>query len=198
MAMNMLTEIILNDERTNENIRVQIIRSGRKSLGLEVRPDGAVLARIPARLSDRELKAFIEKQQEWILKKVDQVKKRADVRTRIQAPPVDALSDSEIQKIKDKIADRVKYYCAVMQVTVGRITIRNQKTRWGSCSSAGNVNFNYQLYYLPDELLDYVVVHELAHRRHMNHSKEFWSEVERYCPDYRARRKQLKEYQLAN
>ena len=152
----MLTEIILNDKVTNENIRVQVIRSGRKSLGLEVRPDGTVLARIPARLSDRELKAFIEQQQDWILKKVDQVKKRADARTKIKVPSVDALSDAEIQKIKDKIADRVKYYCAVMQVTVGRITIRNQKTRWGSCSSAGNVNFNYQLYYLPDELLDYV------------------------------------------
>jgi predicted metal-dependent hydrolase len=196
--MNMLTEIILNDKVTNENIRVQVIRSGRKSLGLEVRPDGTVLARIPARLSDRELKAFIEKQQDWILKKVNQVKKRADARTKIKVPSMDALSDAEIQKIKDKIADRVKYYCAVMQVTVGRIAIRNQKTRWGSCSSAGNVNFNYQLYYLPDELLDYVVVHELAHRRHMDHSKEFWSEVARYCPDYRARRKQLKEYQLAN
>ena len=194
--MNMLTEIILNDKVTNENIRVQVIRSGRKSLGLEVRPDGTVLARIPARLSDRELKAFIEKQQDWILKKVDQVKKRADARTKIKVPSMDALSDAEIQKIKDKIADRVKYYCAVMQVKVGRITIRNQKTRWGS--SAGNVNFNYQLYYLSDELLDYVVVHELAHRRHMDHSKEFWSEVARYCPDYRARRKQLKEYQLAN
>ena len=184
--MNMLTEIILNDKVTNENIRVQVIRSGRKSLGMEVRPDGTVLARIPARLSDRKLKAFIEKQQDWILKKVDQVKKRADARTKIKVPSVDALSDAEIQKIKDKIADRVKYYCAVMQVTVGRITIRNQKTRWGSCSSAGNVNFNYRLYYLPDELLDYVVVHELAHRRHMDHSKEFWSEVARYCPDYRA------------
>ena len=196
--MNMLTEIILNDKVTNENIRVQVIRSGRKSLGLEVRPDGTVLARIPARLSDRKLKAFIEKQQDWILKKVDQVKKRADARTKIKVPSVDALSEAENQKIKDKIADRVKYYCAVMQVTVGRITIRNQKTRWGSCSSAGNVNFNYRLYYLPDELLDYVVVHELAHRRHMDHSKEFWAEVARYCPDYRARRKQLKEYQLAN
>lgn len=196
--MNMLTEIILDNKVTNENIRVQVIRSGRKSLGLEVRPDGTVLARIPARLSDRELKAFIEKQKDWILKKVDQVKKRADARTKIKVPSVDTLSDAEIQKIKDKIADRVKYYCAVMQVTVGHITIRNQKTRWGSCSNAGNVNFNYQLYYLPDELLDYVVVHELAHRRHMNHSKEFWSEVERYCPDYRVSRKQLKEYQLAN
>lgn len=195
--MNMLTEIILNDKVTNENIRVQVIRSGRKSLGLEVRSDGTVLARIPARLSDRELKAFIEKQQDWILKKVDQVKKRADARTKIKVPSMDALSDAEIQKIKDKIADRVKYYCAVMQVTVGRITIRNQKTRW-ELQQCRKCNFNYQLYYLSDELLDYVVVHELAHRRHMNHSKEFWSEVARYCPDYRARRKQLKEYQLAN
>ena len=57
-------------------------------------------------------------------------------------------------------------------------------------------NFNYQLYYLPDELLDYVVIHELAHRRYMDHSKEFWAEVEKYCPDYRERRQQLKKYKL--
>jgi len=183
--MNMLTEIILNDKVTNENIRVQVIRSGRKSLGLEVRPDGTVLARIPARLSDRELKAFIEKQQDWILKKVDQVKKRADARTKIKVPSVDALSDAEIQKIKDKIADRVKYYCAVMQVTVGRITIRNQKTRWGSCSSKGNLNFNCLLMLMPPEVIDYVVVHELCHRKQMNHSKAFWKEVEKIIPNYK-------------
>ena len=191
--MNMLTEIILNDKGTNENIRVQVIRSGRKSLGLEVRPDGTVLARIPARLSDRELKAFIEKQQEWILKKVNQVKKRADARTKIQVPSVDALSDAEIQKIKDKIADRVKYYCAVMQVTVGRITIRNQKTRWGSCSQAGNLNFNCRLMKMPPEVLDYVVVHELCHRKQMNHSRAFWEEVEKVLPDYRVTRQWLKQ-----
>ena len=189
----MLTEIILNDKVTNENIRVQVIRSGRKSLGLEVRPDGTVLARIPARLSDWELKAFIEKQQDWILKKVDQVKKRADARTKIKVPSVDALSDAEIQKIKDKIADRVKYYCAVMQVTVGRITIRNQKTRWGSCSSKGNLNFNCLLMLMPDKVLDYVVVHELCHLKQMNHSKKFWKEVERYMPDYKNYKKWLNE-----
>ena len=84
-----------------------------------------------------------------------------------------------------------------MQVEYQRVTIRNQKTRWGSCSSKGNLNFNYRLFYLPEELLDYVVVHELAHRRYMNHSPQFWQEVETYCPDYETCRKKLGEYRFA-
>ena len=83
-----------------------------------------------------------------------------------------------------------------MGVTVKNITIKNQKTRWGSCSSKGNLNFNYQLYYMPQELMDYVVVHELAHRKYMNHSKEFWAEVKKYCPEYKERKNFLKKYIL--
>lgn len=109
---------------------------------------------------------------------------------------MEQLSSRDLDQIKEKIGSRVAYYSKIMGVTVGRITIRNQKTRWGSCSSKGNLNFNYQLYYLPEELLDYVVIHELAHRRHMNHSADFWAEVEKYCPDYKVQRKRLKEYKL--
>ena len=111
-------------------------------------------------------------------------------------PPYDEFSRKERDEIKEKITQRVQYYSLKMDVTYNRVSVRNQKTRWGSCSSKGNLNFNYRLFYLPEELLDYVVVHELAHRLHMNHSKDFWQEVERYFPDYKECRKQLKEVEL--
>lgn len=179
-----------------KEISLRVIRSARRSIGLEVRGEDEVCVRIPARLSDRELKSFVEKHKKWILEKVSLVESRRDHAQTTGATPVDQLSSEEIGRIKEKITARVRYYCQIMGVTAGRITIRNQKTRWGSCSAKGNLNFNYQLYYLPDELLDYVVVHELAHRRHMNHSKEFWAEVEKYCPACKACRQALKEYEL--
>lgn len=70
--------------------------------------------------------------------------------------------------------------------------MREQKTRWGSCSAAGNLNFNWKLILMPPEILDYVVVHELAHRKELNHSKAFWSVVEQILPDYKERRRWLK------
>ena len=88
---------------------------------------------------------------------------------------------------------KVEYFAPIVGVSYGRITIRNQKTRWGSCSSKGNLNFNVALMRAPIEVLDYVVVHELCHRLYLNHSKDFWKEVERVLPDYRLREKWLKE-----
>ena len=81
-----------------------------------------------------------------------------------------------------------------MEVDYNRIAVRAAKTRWGSCSAQGNLNFHWKLVLMPPEILDYVVVHELAHRKEMNHSQRFWAEVERILPDYKARRKWLKEF----
>lgn len=192
----MITEWNIKKADGRGEIRISVIRSARKSLGLEVRDANTVLARIPTRVSDRELKAFVENHRSWILEKTAVMAEREEKRKSTPAPPPELLSKTDRMKIQLKIGKRVRHYCEAMGVTVGYVTVKNQKTRWGSCSAKGNVNFNYQLAFLPDELLDYVVIHELAHRRHMNHSRAFWAEVEKYCPDYLERREQLKEYSL--
>lgn len=190
----MIENLMIQQE--GKEICIQVIRSGRRSMGLEVRSADMVFARIPNKLPDRELKKFVEDHRKWILEKTNLAEKREEVRLSTKAMPLDKLTTEEVQRIKEKIAERVEHFSRIMGVSVNRITIKNQRTRWGSCSARGNLNFNYQLYYLPDELLDYVVIHELAHRKHMNHSKEFWAEVEKYCPEYKACRKRLKEYML--
>ncbi|MBR2187880.1 MAG: M48 family metallopeptidase, partial [Eubacterium sp.] len=111
---------------------------------------------------------------------------------------VEKLTMEEIQELAAQalrvIPQRVAYYAPKVGVTYGRITIRNQRSKWGSCSSKGNLNFNCLLMLAPDEVVDYVVVHELCHRIEMNHSKAFWELVERVLPDYRSSRKWLKEH----
>lgn len=97
------------------------------------------------------------------------------------------------QEALEDLPARVKYYAPLVGVTYGRITIRNQRTRWGSCSSKGNLNFNCLLMLCPPKIRDYVVVHELCHRREMNHSARFWAEVEKILPDYKEKQKWLKE-----
>jgi hypothetical protein len=110
------------------------------------------------------------------------------------------MSEKEIKQLCAKAAivlkQKTEYYARIIGVDYGRITIRHQKTRWGSCSSKGNINYNCMLMLVPDELQDYVVVHELCHRIHMNHSPEFWAEVEKVLPDYKQRRKRLKENRI--
>ena len=192
----MITEWSIKKADGRGEIRISVIRSARKSLGLEVRDANTVLARIPTRVSDRELKAFVENHRSWILEKTEGMAEREEKRKSTPAPPPELLSKTDRMKIQLKIGKRVRHYCEAMGVTVGYVTVKTQKPRWGSCSAKGNVNFNYQLAFLPKKLLDYVVIHELAHRRHMNHSRAFWAEVEKYCPDYLERREQLKEYSL--
>ena len=187
-----------------EEIRIQIIRSSRRTLGLEVTREGEVKARLPLQVSDTAAKTFIREHQDWILKKRAQVWQRQQEQRQMeksgqtrQIPAMNEMSSAQLADMKNKFQQKVSAFAEQMGVTYGRITIRNQKTRWGSCSGKGNLNFNYQLYFLPEELMDYVVIHELAHRKHMNHSADFWREVERFCPDYRERRKRLRQIAIA-
>ena len=109
----------------------------------------------------------------------------------------EAMRKAGVEKAREIFPQRVEYYARMMGVSYGRITIREQKTRWGSCSGKGNLNFNWKLTLMPPEILDYVVVHELAHRKEMNHSRDFWKIVEQVLPDYQERRKRLHEFSAA-
>lgn len=191
----MITEYKLKCE--NMEIVIDIIRSHRKSIAIEVRDSDKATVRIPYELRDNDLKDVINEKREWIIEKCRDFMTVEKTRPSTGATAPQMLTPEEIEKIQIKFGEKVRHYCKEMGVTANKITVRNQKTRWGSCSAKKNLSFNYQLYYLPDKLMDYVIIHELAHIRHMDHSKEFWAEVEKYCPDYDERRKELKKYKLA-
>ena len=170
-------------------MEVRIVRSRRRTLGLEVRGE-TVLVRAPYGLPNAEIQRFLTEHQDWVAKARA---RQADRQARRQP-----LTGSEIQdltrKAKAVIPERVRFYAEKLGVTYGRITIRHQKTRWGSCSSSGNLNFNCALMNTTPEIIDYVVVHELCHRKQMNHSALFWAEVEKVLPNYKELRSALKNY----
>lgn len=175
----------------NTYMEYEIIFSSRKTLSIEVNQDGQVLVRAPKRMSKRTIAKYVAQKEEWIKRAIERQKSRKSL-----SPTPTKLSAEEINTLKNKarkvIPEKVSYYAPLVGVSFNRITIRNQSTRWGSCSAKGNLNFNCKLMLLDDELIDYVVVHELCHILQMNHSTAFWAEVERVLPDYKARRKALK------
>lgn len=173
-------------------IPCELARSSRKTMGIQVTAEGRVILRMPYRVPEAEALRFAVQHRNWIGR---QYRKAIEQKA---ARPV--YSAEEIRRYKEilrpVLQHRVAYYAGLMGVTYGRIAIRDQKTRWGSCSAAGNLNFNWRLAVLPEELRDYVVVHELAHRLEMNHSPRFWAKVEMILPDYKIRRKELKEIHI--
>lgn len=191
-----MTELIIALE--NEEIEVEIVRSKRRSMALQIRTDGSVLARVPMRISDRTIRRFVTSHARWIEENRSRMFARRQhlAENPYDIPAWESLTASDKKIAKQKIIERVDYYADCMGIDYGSISMRNQKSRWGSCSSKGNLNFNYRLAYLPQELLDYVVVHELAHRRHMDHSKAFWQEVETNYPAYKDCRRILNDIML--
>lgn len=176
-----------------QNGNMEIIRSNRKTIAIEIKPDATVLVRAPYFMKNAEICKFVKEKEHWItehLKKVKERQKKAEDVQKLTIDEVKQLADLALKVIPEK----TRYYAESMNVQYGRITIRNQKTRWGSCSGKRNLNFNCLLMLAPDEVIDYVVVHELCHLIEMNHSKAFWGEVERVMPDYKKRRQWLKDH----
>lgn len=166
-----------------ENAEVSVIRSGRKTVSIQVKPN-EVIIRAPMRMKEKEIEKFVESKRNWIEKHLKSLSEKQKALENIE-PYSDEEIRSFIKKSKEIIPKKVEFYAEKIGVTYNRITIRCQRTRWGSCSSKGNFNFNCLLVLLPDEIIDSVIVHELCHRKHMNHSAKFYEEVEKVFPEYR-------------
>lgn len=170
---------------------IWIYRSDRKTLSIQIKRDGIIVVRAPLRLPRKEIDHFLEEKSQWVeehLRRIQETNQEA------LAQP---LSPSEVRALAELAAKvlppKIDLYAKKMGVTLGKVTIRNQATRWGSCSSNGNLNLNCLLMLTPDEVQDYVIIHELAHRKEMNHSAAFWKIVEKNMPTYNHQRQWLKD-----
>ena len=172
-------------------MKVNVIKSRRRTLCASVK-DGVLTVRVPLSTSDADISRFLEKHRDGIDRLVKKAKEREKEKASVRKLSPDEI-DALYEKAKKLIPERVSHYASLVGVTYGRITIRRQRSRWGSCSSKGNLNFNCLLMLTPPEVVDSVVVHELCHRKEMNHSKEFYAEVLRVFPDYRKADRWLKE-----
>ena len=170
-----------------------LIKSKRKTISLEMRPDGSLVVLAPNRTSKREADAFVKKHEKWI----ESHRKKMDER-RAQTQNVQRRTDAELKALarlaKKVIPERVEFYAKQMNAQYGRITLRCQKTRWGSCSTKKNLNFNILLMLTPIEVLDSVVVHELCHLFEMNHGERFYQRVYAVYPEYDKWNRWLKEH----
>lgn len=162
---------------------ITVIRSTRKTLCIQLTRDGSLIARAPLRMKETQIRQFILSKASLLQRHLQ--KMEAENKALQDLPP---FTNNEIQwmvaEAKKIIPDRVAYYASLLGISYGRITIRKQITKWGSCSAAGNLNFNCLLIKMPPQVLDAVVVHELCHILEMNHSKSFYRRIHQIYPEY--------------
>lgn len=175
-----------------------IVFSDRKSIGIQIKADASVQVRAPFYVSKGKIESFIREKSGWIYKNYTQMSERNEA-TAIALTP---LQKQQTEALKKRFQNAARVHfpkrCAELQKLTGgtytKITIRNQKTRWGSCSQTGTLSFNYRLMMAPPAVIDYVIIHELCHITHMNHSKSFWNKVASVIPDYAIHKQWLKEH----
>lgn len=165
------------------NIHYTIKKQARKSIALKVR-NGEVVVHAPFFLTSKMIHTFVEKHQTWIEKRI--------CKQRPSLVDPNKISDYKSQA-REYIPSRVKELAQKFALEYNSVKITGARSRWGSCTSKKNLNFSYRLILTPRDVIDYVIIHELAHTIHMNHSKEFWSLVQTMMPDYKEHEKYLKE-----
>lgn len=210
------------------NIAHTLIRSGRRTLQIEINHKAELVIRAPSRMSKRRIFHFLEEKEEWIQKTITKMHlkkkelsvpentflflgKHTSIRMRIQKKSIEWCDDvlffspkaweekeASFEKFAREYLRRMAQeyalvYAEEIGMTYSSIRIGSAKTRWGSCTSKGNLSFSWRLLSAPEEVVKYVIAHEVAHLKEMNHSKRFWAIVEKLCPDYKEQKKWLRE-----
>lgn len=174
-------------KKGSEDLRYEVKYSSRKTLALCVK-EGQLIVRAPIGVPCETIEKAISSHMPWIEKQMDRQAAKREL--------MSGISDAKIAELKKQaknvLKTKTEYFSRIMNLKYGRITITSAKTRFGSCSSKGNISYSYRLMLYPEEAIDYVVVHELAHLREMNHSKRFYAIIESVLPDYKSRKKLLK------
>ncbi len=172
----------------------KLTRSKRKTIALSISKDLTIVVKAPLKMAKHDIETFVLKHYSWIEKQMLIIKERNDSGSN------NCLSDDQIDSLKQRakllIPQRVAHYGVIMGVSPKGVKVNSAKTRWGSCSAKNILNFSYRIMLLPEELIDYIVVHELAHIIEKNHSSRFYAVVAQYMPDYKTRWAKIKAARL--
>jgi predicted metal-dependent hydrolase len=175
----------------NEKIEYELRESKRaRCLRITIYPGGEIAATLPRGTNLEKLEKFLHQKADWILRKMNLAKKRRPTFLLPRASQKDYLARKKEARVLAE--EKIKYFSQLYNLVPKKISIRNQKSRWGSCSRKGNINFNYRIVHLPEKFVDYVVVHELCHLREFNHSEKFWNLVAVAIPDFRKIRREIR------
>ncbi len=167
----------------------KIIRSKRRSISVEISPELEVIVRAPLRMKQKDIDDFIEAHRDWIEKHIEIRSQRLANRP----PEIDEYEIADLKcRAKEILPSKVAYFSALMGVEPASVKITSAKKRLGSCSSVNGICFSYRVMMYPEDIIDYVVIHELAHIKEHNHSKHFYDIVSKYCPDYKDRERRIK------
>ena len=155
--------------------------------------DGRVVVTAPFGFRTSVIDRFVFEKRQWLLRTINHFKRVESKTIKIPAQGGYVKNKNEALRL---VQDRIAHFNEIYNFPFKKITIRNQKTRWGSCSAKKNLNFNYKILFLPEVYRDYIIVHELCHLKELNHSRTFWALVQKTFPNYRELRKELKAYEI--
>lgn len=170
------------------NLEYELVRSGRRSMAIEIKPDGRVILRIPQRMALAKAEEFLARHEKWIEEK----RRAMELWQREHPEPGEEEREALIALAKSTLPELVTRYSQIMGVRPAGISITGAKTRFGSCSAKDRLCFSWRLMAYPREAVEYVVVHELAHIKHKNHGRDFYAFIASVLPDYKARERLLK------